>query len=244
VAVGWYGQDPDPLPPSRRVFDVVDAEARTSIVAGGERVSAGGLLERFAFDPPSQRAHVGELSGGERRRLELLRVLAGAPNLLLLDEPTNDLDLDTLGVLEEYLDSWPGAFVVATHDRYLLDRVCRDVYSVEPGDGLRHHPGGWPAYAEWQEQRHSASPAPRRRRPYAPPSSRPRVLSYKERRELDDLGTRLPEMEERRAELEGALQRAAGDYETLQRLGNELATLLDESDRSETRWLELSELEG
>ncbi|MGH8908403.1 MAG: ABC-F family ATP-binding cassette domain-containing protein, partial [Egibacteraceae bacterium] len=147
VVAGWYGQDPEPLPPAQRVFDVVDEEVRTARLTSGEWVGAGGLLERFGFDAQAQRGWVGELSGGERRRLELLRVLAAAPNLLLLDEPTNDLDLDTLGLLEAYLDRWPGAFVVATHDRYFLDRVCRDVYSIEPDGSLRHHPGGWAAYA-------------------------------------------------------------------------------------------------
>jgi ATP-binding cassette subfamily F protein uup len=244
VAVGWYGQDPEPLPRHRRVFDVVDEEARTTTVASGERVSAGGLLERFGFDPEAQRARVGELSGGERRRLELLRVLAHAPNLLLLDEPTNDFDLDTLGVLEEYLDTWPGAFVVATHDRYLLDRVCRDVYSVEPDGGLLHHPGGWAAYAARQEERRRARAAPVRKPPPRSADARPRMLSYQERRELAHLGALLPALESRRAELEGALQDAAADYERALKLGDELTRLLDEIDRAETRWLELSEVEG
>jgi ATP-binding cassette subfamily F protein uup len=113
----------------------------------GIRLSATDLLERFLFTPTAQKAYVDELSGGERRRLELLLVLADAPNVLLLDEPSNDLDLDTLAVLEEYLDSWPGALVAATHDRYFLDRVCDDVYAMDDGR-LRHQPGGWAAYRQ------------------------------------------------------------------------------------------------
>ena len=240
VVVGWYGQDQEPLPPTRRIFDVIDEEVRTARVASGERLAAGGLLERFGFDARAQGGWVGELSGGERRRLELLRVLAHAPNLLLLDEPTNDLDLDTLGLLEEYLDAWPGAFVVATHDRYVLDRVCHDVYSVEPGGALRHHPGGWAAYAELQEQRHAAAPRPPKTAPRTP-RARPRTLSYRERRELDDLGGRIPQLEARRAALERELREVAGDYETVRRLSAELAGLLEEIDRSETRWIELAE---
>ncbi|MGH8886596.1 MAG: ABC-F family ATP-binding cassette domain-containing protein [Egibacteraceae bacterium] len=241
VVTGWYGQDAEPLPARQRVFEAIDEQVRNARV-GDRTVGAGLLLERFGFEPEAQRAWVGELSGGERRRLELLRVLAGAPNLLLLDEPTNDLDLDTLGQLEAYLDSWPGAFVVATHDRYLLDRVCRDVYSIEPDGSLRHHPGGWAAYAGMAERR---APAVRRATPVraAPSKPQPTRLSYRQRREFGQLDARLPTLHARRTELEAELERAAGDYEAARRIGEALTLAFEEIDRAETRWLELSELE-
>jgi ABC transport system ATP-binding/permease protein len=238
VVAGWYGQDAAPLPARQRVFEAIDQEVR-SARAGDRTVGAGLLLERFGFDPDAQRAWVGELSGGERRRLELLRVLAGAPNFLLLDEPTNDLDLDTLGTLEAYLDSWPGAFVVATHDRYLLDRICRDVYSIGEDGSLRHHPGGWAAYAQTVERRVVRPAAPVRVAPSRPPQAR---LSYRQRRELGQLDARLPVLEAHRAELEAQLDHVGGDYEAARRLGEELTLVLEEIDRTETRWLELSEL--
>ncbi len=148
VHAGWYGQDPAPLPPRTRTLDAVSEVVHETNTVDGLRVSASELLERFLFTAAQQKAYVSELSGGERRRLELLRVLADAPNLLLLDEPTNDLDLDTLAVLEGYLDRWPGAIVVASHDRYFLDRVCDDLFSLEADGSMRHHPGGWEAYRQ------------------------------------------------------------------------------------------------
>jgi len=244
VAVGWYGQDPVPLPPDQRVIDAVRDVTLSTKLASGVTVGPGQLLERFLFDAEAQRGVVGELSGGERRRLELLRVLATAPNLLLLDEPTNDLDLDTLGVLEDYLDAWPGALVVASHDRYLLDRVCDDVFAVEPDGAVRHHPGGWSAYraasAAWADATPAASP------PAATPADRPppgagraRKLAFHERRELESLTRSVPRLEARKAELTVALQSAGDDYETARRTGEELTAVLAELEAAETRWLEL-----
>jgi ABC transport system ATP-binding/permease protein len=207
-------------------------------------MGAGALLEQFGFAPEAQRAFVDELSGGERRRLELLLVLAEAPNVLLLDEPTNDLDLDTLEVLEEYLDDWPGVLVVASHDRYFLDRVCNDLFSIEPNGSVQHHPGGWSA---WREQR---AEQVRRSKPAAAPAprgddrsaARARKLSYAERRELTSLERRLPQLEARKEELTAELQAAADDYAVAQRAGDELAGVLAEIEAAEVRWLELSEI--
>jgi ABC transport system ATP-binding/permease protein len=148
VHVGYYGQDPTPIAPRTRVIDAVLEVVRETQLTSGLKVTAGQLLERFLFDDEAQKAYVEELSGGERRRLELLLVLADAPNLLILDEPTNDLDLDTLAVLESYLDSWEGCLVVASHDRFFLDRVCDSLFGIEPDGTVRHHPGGWSAYRE------------------------------------------------------------------------------------------------
>ena len=249
VVVGWYGQDPTPLPPRTRVLDAVKEVVLETSTVDGITLSAAQLLERFLFPPEAQRAYVSELSGGERRRLELLRVLALAPNLLLLDEPTNDLDLDTLAVLEEYLDSWPGALVVASHDRYFLDRVCRDLFSIEPDGSVRHHPGGWSAYRERQAEQAAAAAARRRaeqtrdaagRGPGRGQRSGPRRLTYAERRELRQLEQRLPQLEARKAELTAALQAAGGDYQAARRAGDELAAVLAELEAAETRWLELA----
>ena len=255
VHVGWYGQEPQPLPADQRVLDAVKEVALETSTVEGLRVSASELLERFQFTGDAQKALVGELSGGERRRLELLLVLADAPNLLLLDEPTNDLDLDTLAVLEEYLDSWRGALVVASHDRYFLDRVCDDLFSIQPDGRVRHHPGGWSQYrAQVAQERAAAKAAGRAWRDderdgagterKTPAAGGRRKLSYNDRRELGRLDAKLPKLEARRAELEAALVAQSADHEAAARLGKDLAALLAEIDATEHRWLELSEVKS
>ena len=251
VHIGWYGQDPTPMPPRTRVIDAVKEVAEEASTVDGLVVSAGDLLERFLFSKPAQRAYVEELSGGERRRLELLRVLADAPNLLILDEPTNDLDLDTLTVLEQYLDSWPGAMLVASHDRYFLDRVCDDLYAIRPDGTLRHQPGGWTAYREAQKAEAAAVKAQRAahdaaqrdaRSSDAGTGSRPAKLTYNDKREFGQLGVEIPRLERRRDELHQLLADAADDYARAQTLSEELNAVMTRLDEAEMRWLELAEM--
>ncbi|MGB5380640.1 MAG: ABC-F family ATP-binding cassette domain-containing protein [Acidimicrobiia bacterium] len=241
IVPGWYGQDPQPIPPDTRVNAAVRERAETTRLDSGIRVSAAKLLERFQFDADAQRSTVGDLSGGERRRLELLITLMEAPNLLLLDEPTNDLDLDTLEVLEEYLDSWQGALVVASHDRYFLDRVCDDIYSIEPEGSVRQHPAGWQAY--WADRLAPAEAAPSRppaKTGTETPTARTKP-TWKERQELARLTRRIPELEAQSADLAKQLDAAASDYEATIDLAQRLANVLEDLDAEETAWLKLTE---
>ena len=241
VVPGWFGQDPRPIPPETRVNAAIRERAETTLLESGVRVSAATLLERFQFGIDAQRATVGDLSGGERRRLELLMALMEAPNLLLLDEPTNDLDLDTLEALEEYLDSWKGALVVASHDRYFLDRVCDHIYSIESDGSVRHHPGGWPAY--WADRLAPKEIAPRpspSRSGRRTPTTRSKP-TWSERQELARLTRRIPELEERSADLAHQLDAAAADYTATVGLAQQLADVLEDLDAAETAWLELTE---
>jgi ATP-binding cassette subfamily F protein uup len=241
IVPGWYGQDPRPIPPETRLNAAVREQAESTRLDSGIRVSAAKLLERFQFDADAQRSTIGDLSGGERRRLELLMTLMEAPNLLLLDEPTNDLDLDTLEVVEEYLDAWPGALVVASHDRYFLDRVCDDIYSIEPDNSVRHHPGGWHVY--WADRLVPAAEPPARSPAktgaQAPTSSA--KPTWKDRQELARLTQRIPELEEESSDLARKLDAAAGDYAATLNLAQQLAQILEDLDATETSWLELTE---
>ncbi len=238
IFAGWYGQDPRPIPPTTRVHAAVREHRDEVLLESGIKVSGSQLLERFQFTRDQQQAEVGDLSGGERRRLELLLSLMEAPNLLLLDEPTNDLDIDTLNILEEYLDAWDGALVVASHDRYFLERTCSDIFSIEADALVVHHPGGWAAYRAAA----AATPdTPKRSRGDRRTKSAPRKLTYKDQRELDELSVAIPALERGRDELSVALHEAAGDYEHYATLAEDLAAATRALDAAETRWLELTE---
>jgi ATP-binding cassette subfamily F protein uup len=241
VHVGWYDQHTVAPPTGQRVIDAVtEIVLETSV--DGITLSAAGLLERFGFAPAVQRAKVAELSGGERRRLELLRVLATAPNVLLLDEPTNDLDLDTLAIVEGFLETWQGTLLAASHDRFFLDRVCSELWSIEPDGTVRDHPGGWSAYHARRVAADTDTTATRTRSDGQTRRSggvRSGRLSYNEQRELRALERGLPKLEQRRDALQGELVAAADDHFRVSALARDLDEVMAQIDRTETRWLEL-----
>jgi ATP-binding cassette subfamily F protein uup len=241
---GWYGQDPRPIPDATRVQAAVKDHLDEVHLASGIKVSGSQMLERFLFTKEQQRSTVGDLSGGERRRLELLLSLLEAPNLLLMDEPTNDLDIETLDVLEEYLDAWQGALVVASHDRYFLDRVCSDIFSIEPDGSVVHHPGGWSAYRAAPQGRSNRGPMPDMGSSIGKPQQVRTKLTYNDKRELETLTKEIPRLERRSATLSRELDAASSNYEQAAKLSEDLAATLSALDMSETRWLELTEEAG
>ena len=232
----------------KKVIDVVK-EAASTVEVDGSQLSASQLLERFLFPPAQQHQPVSKLSGGERRRLHLCRLLIEAPNVLLLDEPTNDLDVHTLTVLEDFLEDFRGCVVVVSHDRYFLDRTVDRLFSFENGE-LQRFEGNYSAYLERQAAI-ASQPATRAASKPAPPDSSPpaeqppaktRRRSFKESRELAALETNLPAWEQRRGELERLMGASGSDYTALEALTQELSALLAQIEAGEERWLELSEL--
>ncbi len=232
--------------PERKVIDVV-REAASRVLVEGREISASQLLERFLFPPAQQHQPVGKLSGGERRRLHLCRLLMQAPNVLLLDEPTNDLDVATLGVLEEFLDDFPGCVIVVSHDRWFLDRTVDRLFVISDGT-VRAFEGN---YSAWLDVRGTDAPqagrntlpakmaAPSKPEPAKTPSTR---RSYKESRELETLERDLPLWEKERRCLEERLaQPARVDYSELETLSKALAELVIRIQTGEERWLQLSE---
>jgi ATP-binding cassette subfamily F protein uup len=186
------------------------------------------------------------LSGGERRRLYLLRVLMGTPNVLLLDEVTNDLDIITLMVLEDYLESFAGCLIVVSHDRYFLDRTIDKVFRVEGNGTIREYPGNYSAFLEIREREAAENTAiiaetkAAKVAVAAPESSNAkRKLSYKETRELEELETRIAEAERRKAELEKRMHDNASDYVLIQELDSEWQALNANLERDLERWMML-----
>jgi ATP-binding cassette subfamily F protein uup len=235
VKLAHLSQDTAEIPGHLRVLEAVEEVRGYGRLGDGRELSASSLLERFGFRGERARTLVRDLSGGERRRLQLMRLLLGEPNVLLLDEPTNDLDIDTLTALEDLLDRWPGTLVVVSHDRYFVERVCDDVYAL-PGDGtLRHLPGGVDQYLAL---RRPAEPEP-----IAKPKAVPaQAVIRAARKETARLERALEKLETREGELHEAMAAAATDHVRLRELQSELEACVSERARLETEWLEQAEL--
>ena len=246
VHMAYYDQESERLDENQRVVDYIREAAELVRGRDGALVAATQMLERFLFPPEAQWVSISTLSGGERRRLYMLRTLIFAPNLLLLDEPTNDLDIQTLSVLEDYLDSFKGAVVAVSHDRYFLDRVAERIIAFEDDGRLVEYPGNYSMYAEYRAQKLNELP----KQPKSEPKTktiesmtfeRPRRLNYKERRELLQIESQINELEQQRGELGTALNAAGSDYQNYSRLASELATAEQKLNSLVERWAELAE---
>jgi ATP-binding cassette subfamily F protein uup len=236
VRAGHLSQNVTELPSQLRVIEAV-TEVRGVAVLGGVEQSASQLAERFGFANERQWTPVSDLSGGERRRLQLLRLLLTQPNVLLLDEPTNDLDTDTLAELEDLLDSWAGTLVVVSHDRYLIERVCDSTVALLGDGSIAALPGG---IDEYLQRRAAGLRAAEQDRPVPDRPARkadPRAA----RKELARLEREIAKLERREAELHRALAEHATDYARISELDTELRTVLSAKDAAEHSWLELSE---
>ncbi|MGS2806528.1 ABC-F family ATP-binding cassette domain-containing protein [Nocardia sp. MW-W600-9] len=238
VQIGWLRQELDDLPTDMRVLEAVQQIAQR-IMLGDKEISAGQLAERLGFTPARQRTPVGDLSGGERRRLQLTRILMAEPNVLLLDEPTNDLDIDTLQQLEDLLDNWAGTLVVISHDRYLVERICDTTWALF-GDGkLTNLPGGIDQYLTKRATlATSAKPAAAKPAAATTDSADRRAA----RKELSRLERGIAKLDEREQKLHVALADAATDPDKLVKLGAELKEVVAEKEAAEERWMELAEL--
>ena len=245
VRIGYFCQEVPDMDGDTRVIDYVK-EIGNNIETAEGMLTATQLLEQFLFPGEMQWSPIRKLSGGEKRRLFLLSVLAAAPNVLLLDEPTNDLDIQTLAILEDYLDSFPGAVITVSHDRYFLDRVVRRVFAVEPDGRVKGYPGGYTEYLEArrQEERPKApkEPAPDRgkERPAAPP--RKVKFTYKEQREFETIDADIAALEEQIKQVQAEQAEKATDYAALQELQSRQEELEAALEEKMERWVYLNDL--
>jgi ATP-binding cassette subfamily F protein uup len=235
VKLAFLTQDTAEIPGHLRVLESLEAVKGRATLAGGQEITAGQLGDRFGFRGEKAYTAVADLSGGERRRLQLMRLLMGEPNVLLLDEPTNDLDIDTLTALEDLLDSWPGTLIVVSHDRYFIERVCDDVYALVGDGSLRHLPGGVEQYLEL---RRPVEPVAVAAAPRPAPSGAVRQAA---RKELQRTERALERLEAREASLHEQMAAAATDFVRLRALQDELAAAAAERDELEAAWLDASE---
>jgi len=273
IHFGYFDQHSDDLMthPNQRVIEYLKETAELVQTADGSVITASQMLERFLFPPNQQYAPIHKLSGGERRRLFLLRVLMQAPNVLILDEPTNDLDVQTLGVLEDYLNSFNGCVIAVSHDRYFLDRTVNTIFAFEGQGRIRQYPGNYSVYLDLRQAQpepdasvpSSSTPAAAARSGQASaselsepnqshqshqshqtgPSPTPaKRLSYKEKREYEQLEMQIPALEAEKAAIENALYGdPAGDYAKVTTLSERLSELTQAIDAATERWLELAE---
>lgn len=252
VKLGWFSQEHEEMDESKRVIEYIREGAGQVRTADGSMLSAGQMLERFLFPPETQWTPISRLSGGEKRRLQLLKILMDAPNVLLLDEPTNDLDIATLTVLEDYLDSFPGVVLTVSHDRYFLDRVVERIFAFEGGGRIVQHTGNYTEYAEFREQHpdlESKIPAASGKQSAQPVTEvplesreRPLRMSYKDQKDFEQIDGWIEETEKQLKRVNEEMEAASSDSARLQELlarQNELEVklngLLD-------RWTELNEL--
>lgn len=255
VRMGYFSQENEEMDDSLKVIDYIKNVAEYVKTPDG-MVSASQMLEQFLFPSSMQYTLIGKLSGGEKRRLCLLHILMGAPNVLLLDEPTNDLDIRTLTILEDYLDHFQGIVIAVSHDRYFLDRVVRRIFAFEGDGAVKQYEGGYTDYQAALEERGQGQEESTAAKAGAEDQSQPNrknwkegqpretklKFTYKEQREWETIEETIAALEEEVAELEGGILQAASDYSRLNRLMQEKEEKEAQLEEKMERWMYLNEL--
>ena len=243
VTFGYYSQKGLHIGEDMRMIEWVKRIAEFFPLADGAKVSASEFLTRFLFPPEQQYTFISKLSGGEKKRLHLLSILFANPNFLILDEPTNDLDIQTLQILEDFLESFPGCVMIVSHDRYFMDRMVDHLFVFEGQGIVRDFPGNYGIYQQWlKSQEATGSPDPA---PASQPASRPEKprLSYKEKREFDQLAKEIEALNREKEHILKQLQGPGLPYEEMERLSRRFSMVTEDLHIREFRWLELSEMQ-
>ena len=240
VRLAHLSQDTGEIAGHLRVLESLEAVKAVATLSDGLQITATLLCDRFGFRGDKARTLVRDLSGGERRRLQLMRLLMGEPNVLLLDEPTNDLDIDTLTALEDLLDAWPGTLVVVSHDRYFVERVCDDVHALTAGGEIRHLPGGIEQYLRSRSGAAARVPASGGAPPPRDAAATGGALRAA-RKEVARLERAIDRLGERESALQGEMAAAASDHVRLRELQADLGSLVAEREQLEATWMQSAE---
>lgn len=247
VVFGYYRQEGMKIREDMKVIDVAREVAEVVTLGDGKTLSVSQFLNMFLFAPEVQNAYVYKLSGGEKRRLYLLTILMRSPNFLILDEPTNDLDIETLNVLETYLENFPGVVLVVSHDRHFLDKVVDGLLIFEGNGEISGFPGSYTDYYDWKKEKlkleqQNQKPAEAKVKPKATPS-KARKLTYAERKEMETLSVEIEQLENEKAEIESTINSGTIPHDELIGQSNRIAELIHLLDSKGERWLELMDID-
>lgn len=255
--IGYFTQEADNVKPENRVIDEVKNIAEIITLGNGEQVSASRFLKQFLFTPKMQYNYVSRLSGGERKRLQLLKILVANPNFLILDEPTNDLDIDSLNILEDFLEKYEGCLIIVSHDRYFMDKLVDHLFVFEGNGVIRDFPGNYSDYRLWKDEQEKEEKKQVEKTQQAQDSHQnsvnktgdqkstksktPGKLSYKQQKKLDDLEQEISSLEQERDTLNEKFHEGIADNDELIACSNRLQEINRQLEEKTNRWFELSE---
>ena len=242
---GYFTQESVSLNPDNRLIEEVKEIAEFITLADGTQISASKFLDNFLFPPEKQYNYISKLSGGEKKRLQLLKLLVTNPNFLILDEPTNDFDIDTLNVLEDYLENFSGCLLLVSHDRYFMDHLVDQLFVFE-GDGkIRVFNGNYTDYRDWMEEEEARAAIPASKSvPVSAPvtTAEKKKISFKEKQEFEKLQLEIEELEKKKSVITEEFARPSTDHHQIEKLSKEIKQISDAIEEKTLRWLELSEL--
>lgn len=241
IKIGYFSQECRELDENARVLDFI-TEIAPELETSEGRLSSSKMCERFLFSGDMQYARIGSLSGGEKRRLNLLAILMAAPNVLLLDEPTNDLDIQTLSILEDYLESFPGAVIAVSHDRYFLDRVAESVFEVSADGEIRRYIGGYSDYLQARPEENQAAKEKSEEKAQKVKTNEKLKFSFKEQREFESIDGDIAALEDKIAAVKAEETEFSSDYVRLSELMERRQALEEELEEKTERWVYLNEL--
>lgn len=250
TAFGYYRQEEDSFDEDKRLLDIVKEVAEVVTIAGGATITVAQFLNKFGFPPKQQHTPIAKLSGGERRRLQLLMILIKSPNFLILDEPTNDLDIVTLNTLEEFLDNFPGCLIIVSHDRYFMDRLVEHLFVFEGEGQIKDFPGNYTDFREWEKEEKLIQKedkpvkVEKKEQATSPTNDLKPKATFKEKKEFEELSKKIEGLNAEKAKVVELITAGTDDHQKLMDWSNRIQEIDAEVESLELRWLELSELEG